>query len=232
MPNRKSSNPKNPTLDELAHLLATSSTDSCRMEAGCKQLRLRMSRKLGVPFYDTEDIAQDAITSFLEEVRKSPGNEKIVNGAYLWVIARNRFNDRLRAQPPSAEVPLDALEDHTLEGLWFDECQRIHDEKQGAMSLQLMAYGVLRRQAAKARSVLGKDLTRILDVVHLVASHASSPRAALSTAAAVLVEEGVLTQRTTRNLRKRLHLQPELRRELPMAIQPSKTTKPKSSPDE
>lgn len=234
MPNRSrpSSQANDPALDELAGLLASSSSDAERIEACCKRLRVLISRKYGVPYRETEDIVQQTVECFLEELQKPNVKAEVVSGKYLWGIARNRHFDRLRGLMKSEAAPRDQASEETMGSVPFDEAKDAFEDKQEAISLHLMAHQLLKRLGEDAKAVLGKDIAKILETMQLMASHMPSGKAALSAVAAQLIEDGVLTQKTTRNIKKRLQLQPELRRALSMPRYPAKPAKPKSSAEE
>jgi DNA-directed RNA polymerase specialized sigma24 family protein len=234
MPNRSrpTSQANDPSLDELARLLASSSSDTVRIEACCKRLRVLISRKYGVPFYETEDIVHQTIESFLEELQKSAAKAEIISGRYLWGIARNRHFDRLRMLMKSETSDLDQSKEDIQGSIPFAKAKHAYEDKQEAISLHIMAHRILKRLGEDAKAVLGKDITKILETMQLMASHMPSSGAALSAVAAQLIEDGVLTPKTTRNIKKRLQLQPELRRALSMPRYPAKPTKPKPSAEE
>ena len=234
MPNRSrpSSQANDPALDELADLLASSSSDAERIEACCKRLRVLISRKYGVPFREAEDIVQQTVECFLEELHKPTVKAEIISGKYLWGIARNRHFDRLRMLMRSEGADLHQASEETSGSIPFDAAKEAYEDKHEAISLHIMAHQLLKRLGEDAKAVLGKDITKILETMQLMASHMPSSMTALSAVAAQLIEDGVLTHKTVRNINKRLKSRPDLRRVLSMPQYPAKPAKPKSPAEE
>ena len=249
MPNSKSpqSKPLSP-LDELAKLLAKKphelqEADAEHLEKQVKWLRVNVfSRKFGVPPQEAADLTQETIIQFLEEVHARPDASGIANGRYLRIIARNRFNDYLRHlhRHPSVEGFADAsgddeADEHAIERIpgYLSACHDAFNDRQGAQSLQMHAISVLRRLAAtNGGHLLQGRFEKIVMTMPLVASQSDSADSAIHARAAVLLEQGVLGGKHTRNLRVRLDRQPELRRELSSPQRVPKATKSGSSSDE
>ena len=203
-------------LDSLAHLLASDSKDQNEIRNNLVAFRRLIQKKLRVAYQDTEELAHEAIHDFLKTVRSRPSELSLVSGKYLWGIAKNRLADSFRKTKGLVPIDEAGMDEPTIGSKPFLEATLEFSERERLLSLQLYSHQVLGRLSDRAKEALGRDILKILEVVHLCAASAGSVDAAFKEAAEELVAQNILTEYSRRNIKVRLNRRADLRRELGM----------------